>query len=91
MSEEDFEDYSKADGFVGWIGRDPFFRICILAETVLWLVLALIASCFVCVIRRKCLRGASRKYTPAVETTDNHELRESNCTREKNYIQPCWP
>jgi len=70
---EGCEDYADANGVAGWIDRDPFFRICILVEVIGWTVVALIASCCLCVARRICRRG---KYSPSSTTTTSTNVNE---------------
>ena len=76
MTGVELDDYSNADGFLGWIGRDPFFRICILAEATAWLILTLVIYCCVCALRRsRCLRGRrAQKYAPSF--LGDQELRD---------------
>jgi len=62
--EDDFEDYSSQSGFLGWIGRDPLLRVCVLTEVFLWIFFSCIASCCFCVLRRKFQRTRPHYYSP---------------------------
>ena len=85
---EEFEDYSDAEGVAGWISRDPFFRICILVEVIVWTLLALVASCCVCVSRRVCRRGVARgKYSPTATKTDVSEMKRKDSSSKAGVVE----
>ena len=85
---EEFDDYSDAEGVAGWISRDPFFRICILVEVIVWTLLALVACCCVCVSRRICRRGVARgKYSPSMMKADVSEMKRKDSSSKANDIQ----